>query len=115
MTKHMWTVDYQVFPDEISPLGVPTGACFAYRNGEEIDCAEIERRLNEYDKLKKATEGLSAENETLLRHGSFMDYKGRCEQYLHCRLCDSKWLWENDEPSEHKDDCPLYVDILEGK
>ena len=50
---------------------------------------------------------LSAENKALLRHGSFMDYKGRCEQYIHCRLCDSKWLWENDEPSKHKDDCPL--------
>lgn len=54
---------------------------------------------------------------SLLRHGSFMDYKGRCEQYLHCRLCGKKWLWENDEPSEHKETC-LYLlraNILEGK
>lgn len=44
----------------------------------------------------------------LLLHGSFMDYKGSCEQYLHCRLCGKMWLWENDEPSEHKKDC-LYL------
>ena len=44
---------------------------------------------------------------TLLEHGSFMDYKGGCEQFLHCRLCGNKWLWENDEPSDHKDSCPL--------
>ena len=62
MTEHVWTVDYQIFPDDIGPLGVPTGACFAYRNGEEIDCVEIERRLNEYETLKAATERLSAED-----------------------------------------------------
>ena len=59
MTEHVWTVDYQIFPDDIGPLGVPTGACFAYRNGEEIDCVEIERRLNEYETLKAATEELT--------------------------------------------------------
>ena len=84
-----------------------------FRLGWEVHSADLV--LYELDKIEAENKTLEKNIATLLKHGSFMDYKGRCEQYLHCRLCNSKWLWEDDEPSEHKDDCPLYADTLEGK